>query len=71
MIIVEPYQVLVDVTGKVKRPMIYEMRSTESVAQVIKYAGGFTSDAYKKAVRLTRKSGERLAVHTVEEFDMV
>ena len=70
MIIVEPYQVLVDVTGKVKRPMIYEMRSTESVAQVIKYAGGFTSDAYKKAVRLTRKSGERLAVHTVEEFDM-
>ena len=70
MIIVEPYQVLVDVTGKVKRPMIYEMRSTESVAQVIKYAGGFTSDAYKKAVRLTRKSGERYSVHTIEEFDM-
>jgi len=70
MIIVEPYQVLVDVTGKVKRPMIYEMRSTESVAQVIKYAGGFTSDAYKKAVRLTRQSGERYSVHTIEEFDM-
>ena len=70
MIIVEPYQVLVDVTGKVKRPMIYEMRSTESVAQVIKYAGGFSSDAYKKAVRLTRKSGERYSVHTIEEFDM-
>lgn len=70
MIIVGPYEVLVDVTGKVKRPMTYEMRPTESVAQVIKYAGGFTSDAYKKAVRLTRKSGERLAVHTVEEFDL-
>jgi len=50
--------------------MFYEMRPTESVAQVIKYAGGFTGDAYTKAVRLVRKSGERYSVHTVEEFDM-
>ena len=50
--------------------MFYEMRPTESVAQVVKYAGGFSSDAYKKAVRLVRKSGERYSVHTVEEFDM-
>ncbi len=70
MIIVGPYDCLVGIHGNVKRPMFYEMRPTESVAQVIKYAGGFTGDAYKKAVRLTRKSGERYSVHTVEEFDM-
>ena len=70
MIIVGPYEALVNVRGHVKRPMFYEMRPTESVAQVIKYAGGFSSDAYKKSVRLTRKSGERYSVHTVEEFDM-
>ena len=50
--------------------MFYEMRPTESVAQVIKYAGGFTGDAYTKSVRLVRKSGERFTVHNVEEFDM-
>ena len=70
VIVVGPYDCLVGVQGNVKRPMFYEMRPTESVAQVIKYAGGFTGDAYKKAVRLVRKSGERYSVHTVDEFDM-
>lgn len=70
VIVVGPYECLVGIQGNVKRPMFYEMRPTESVAQVIKYAGGFTGDAYTKAVRLVRKSGERYSVHTVEEFDM-
>lgn len=70
VIIVGPYDCLVGVQGNVKRPMFYEMRPTETVSQVIKYAGGFTGDAYKKSVRLVRKSGERYSVHTVEEFDM-
>ena len=70
VIVVGPYDCLVGIQGNVKRPMFYEMRPTESVAQVIKYAGGFTGDAYKKAARLVRKSGERYSVHTVDEFDM-
>jgi len=70
MIIVGPYECLVGISGNIKRPMFYEMRPTESVSTIINYAGGFTGDAYKKAVRLTRKSGERYSVHTVEEFDM-
>lgn len=70
VIVVGPYDCLVGIQGNVKRPMFYEMRSSESVAQVIKYAGGFTGDAYKKSVRLVRKSGERYSVHNVEEFDM-
>ena len=70
VIVVGPYECLVGIQGNVKRPMFYEMRPTESVAQIIKYAGGFTGDAYKKSVRLVRKSGERYSVHTVEEFDM-
>lgn len=70
VIVVGPYDCLVGIQGNVKRPMFYEMRPNESVAQVIKYAGGFTGDAYTKAVRLVRKSGERYSVHTVDEFDM-
>jgi protein involved in polysaccharide export with SLBB domain len=70
VIVVGPYDCLVGVEGNVKRPMFYEMRSTESVGTVLKYAGGFTGDAYKKAVRLTRKSGDRYTVYNIEEFDM-
>ena len=70
VIVVGPYDCLVGIEGNVKRPMFYEMRSTENVGTVLKYAGGFTGDAYKKAVRLTRKSGDRYTVHNIEEFDM-
>ena len=70
VIVVGPYDCLVGISGNVKRPMFYEMRTSESVGTVLKYAGGFTGDAYKKAVRLVRKSGERFTVHNVEEFDM-
>lgn len=63
------YDCLVNVTGNVKRPMYYEMRSTESVATLLKFAGGFTGDAYRKSVRLVRQSGDRYSVFNVDEFD--
>ena len=52
VISVGPYECLVGITGNVKRPMFYEMREDESVATLLKYAGGFTGDAHKKSVRL-------------------
>ena len=67
---VEPYHALVGITGNVKRPMFYEMREDESVATLLKYAGGFTGDAHKKSVRLVRQTGERYQVYNVNEFDM-
>lgn len=64
------YDCLVGITGNIKRPMFYEMRKNESVGTLIKYAGGFTGDAYKKSVRLVRQTGEKYAVYNVGEFDM-
>ena len=70
VIIVGPYDCLVNVTGKVKRPMYYEMKRNESLQTLLRYAGGFTGDAYKKAVRVNRKTGREYAVFNVDEFDM-
>lgn len=70
VIIVGPYECIVNLTGKVKRPMYYEMKSNESLSSLLKYGGGFTGDAYKKSVRVVRRSGEQHSVHTVGEFDM-
>ena len=67
---VEPYDCLVGITGNVKRPMFYEMRRTETVGTLLKYAGGYTGDAYKKSVRLVRQTGERYTVHNIDEFEM-
>ncbi len=64
------YECLVGITGNVKRPMFYEMRKNESVATLLKYAGGFTGDAHKKSVRLMRQNGERYSIFNVNEFDM-
>ncbi len=69
VIIVEPYECLVQVTGKVKRPMYYEMKQSESVGTLLKYAGGFTGDAYQSQVRLMRKAGGTLSVYSVDDFD--
>ena len=70
VIIVGPYDALVEIEGNVKRPMFYEMRKNESVSTLLKYAGGFTGNAYKKSVRLHRKTGRLKSVYNVEEFDM-
>ncbi len=70
VIVVGPYDCIVNATGKVKRPMFYEMKSSESLGTLIQYAGGFAGDAYKKAVKVVRKAGTQYSVYDVNEFDL-
>ena len=70
VITVSPYEALVNITGKVKRPMFYEMKKTESAATLLRYAGGFTGDAYTKAIRINRKAGQQYSVFSIGEFDL-
>jgi len=71
VILVNPYQTLVQILGKVKRPMYYEMKPTETIATLLKYAGGFTGDAYKKAIRLVRKSGREYQIFNIDESSFI
>ena len=70
VIVVGPYDCLVDIVGQVKRPMAYEMRKGESLATLLKYAGGFNAKAYKKGIQVNRISGELYSAHNVSEFDL-
>lgn len=70
VVLVGPYDCLVNIRGKVKRPMWYEMKGSESVSQILAYAGGFAGDAYTKNITLTRKQGSEYSVHTIDEFKM-
>lgn len=69
VITVGTYDCLVNITGKVKRPMYYEMKRDESMKTLISYAGDFASDAYRKSVRVVRKEGVRYSVYNVGEFE--
>jgi protein involved in polysaccharide export with SLBB domain len=69
VIIVPPYEMLVDIQGNVKRPMYYEMKEGETVKTLIEYAGNFTADAYSKNLRITRQNGKEYQVYTVDDID--
>lgn len=69
VIVVGPYESLVQISGKVKRPMYYEMRPTESVATLLAYSGGFTGDAYRDHIRLIRKNSGQKEVFSINEFE--
>lgn len=67
VVIVPPYESIVKITGKVKRPMKYEMKKDESMSMLLKYAGYFSADAYKNSVRVIRQAGREYSVATVND----
>ncbi|MBO4549124.1 MAG: SLBB domain-containing protein, partial [Bacteroidaceae bacterium] len=54
----------------VKRPMWYEMKTSETVKDLLEYAGGFDGKAYTKGVRLKRTVGTEYSIYTVEDGKM-
>lgn len=69
VVIVPAYESLVQIAGNVKRPMSYEMKTGETLEKLIEYAGGFTSDAYTKNLRMVRQNGKEYQVNTIDDVD--
>lgn len=71
MIIVGAYQELVQVEGKIKRPMYYEMLPGETMQQLLTYSGGFSGDANTSFIRVNRRNNGNKSVHAVrnDQFD--
>lgn len=59
VIYVPPFQSEVDVTGAVKRPMVYELLGGETVEQVIAMAGSFSRTAFPASALLVRTSDDQ------------
>ena len=66
IVLVPSYDLLVEVTGCVKRPMRYEMEASEPLSQLLAYAGGFTGDAYGREVRVVRTMGREHELFNVD-----
>ncbi|MDE6036633.1 MAG: SLBB domain-containing protein, partial [Duncaniella sp.] len=69
VIIVPPYDQLVNIDGNVKRPMYYELKPGETVKNILDFAGGFKGDAYTEMVRLERQSGTENELYNIEQAD--
>lgn len=67
VIIVPPYEQIVNISGNVKRPMYYEIKPGETVASLLEYAGGMAGDAYSGMVRLSRQNGEENELYNIDK----
>lgn len=69
VIIVPPYESLVNISGNVKRPMYYEIKPEETIQTLLDYAGGFTGDAYSDMVRVARQTGNENELFNIQQAD--
>ncbi len=55
VILVRPSSSKVEVEGEVRIPGFFEMKPKETFKELLKYAGGFSENAYKELVKIKRK----------------
>ena len=70
VISVGAYDAIVNIQGKTKRPMMYEMKANETLSKLVQFSGGFAGDAYSEKVRVVRKSGREYSLFTVDRKNM-
>ncbi|MBO6220333.1 MAG: SLBB domain-containing protein, partial [Bacteroidales bacterium] len=66
VVMVHPYSILVMVGGEVKRQMSFELKEGETLADVLRYAGGFSTGAFSDNVGVVRQNGKSFEVRTVD-----
>ncbi|MEB2776538.1 SLBB domain-containing protein [Algoriphagus sp. D3-2-R+10] len=72
VILVPPFLSHVKIKGEVKRPMIFEAAEDDTFTDLLHYAGGFTDQAFKNRVAISRITGNQRSVSDVyqNQFDM-
>ncbi len=72
VILVPPYVAHVKLQGEVKRPMKFEVVEEDNFSDLLNYAGGFTDQAFKDRVAISRITGNQRSVSDVyhSQFDM-
>lgn len=65
ILLVEPFLERINVSGEVKRPAIFEIKPGETFQDVLTYAGGFTDEAFRERVSVTRVTSKERAVSDI------
>jgi len=67
---IPPANNVVEMSGAINRPYTYEAKKGESVGDLIKYAGGFISTAFKDIITLKRLDYNNIKVYDIKQSDL-
>ncbi|MEJ5264778.1 MAG: SLBB domain-containing protein [Bacteroidales bacterium] len=65
VILVRPYLNRVELLGEVKTPAFFELKDNETMADLLRYCGGFTDKAYQHRIKVLRKTDKEFSVAEV------
>ncbi|MDF0694423.1 SLBB domain-containing protein [Aquirufa ecclesiirivi] len=67
---ISDYETRVELIGEVKRPMIFETLKGETLKDVLRFAGGFTSKAYTYSIPVTRNTSRELKLMNITQDEV-
>lgn len=65
VVLVEPFMSRAKVSGEVKRPKTFEVKEGDTFDDLLRYAGGFTDEAFKERINVSRVTGKEKAVSDI------
>lgn len=71
ILMIPPYLNRVEVNGEVKRSAIFELKDGESFSDLLRYAGGFTEDAYRARIKVVKTTDREQRIEDLlsSQFD--
>ncbi|WP_025763243.1 SLBB domain-containing protein [Dyadobacter tibetensis] len=70
IILIRPYLSRIELNGQVKRPGIFEAKPNEGLADIIRYAGGFTPEAYTTLLTYQRNNGTNYVIGSIDSTEI-
>ncbi|MBC8033025.1 MAG: SLBB domain-containing protein [Chitinophagaceae bacterium] len=67
---INTYAVRIELKGEVKKPGLYDVAKGETVGQIIRYAGGFTDNAYTARVQVFKNTDKERKVTTASNANL-
>lgn len=69
MVIVPPVQNRVEVEGPLRRPGLFEVKGSENIDDLIRFAGGFKSNAFEGMITVKRTTDTQMKVENIYKED--
>jgi protein involved in polysaccharide export with SLBB domain len=66
---VPTYRIRVEMNGEVKHPALFEVLPGETLSDVVRFAGGFTDQAYTSVIKVSQISDQQRRITDVVESD--
>jgi protein involved in polysaccharide export with SLBB domain len=67
VILYVPYIKRIEFGGMVKRPLVYELKTNETLADGLKYTGGFNDSAFTDRLKVVQRNGREKVYKDIDE----